>query len=221
MRSKPALPVVADVQRVVHPGARGPVLGRDLAHEEAGDPRRLHHPLPEDDLAATGTRAPRRREHRLRARAATGRRGVPRRGSARSCRARPRGSPPSCPSWGHAVSSMKSVGSCSSPPIGTLAKSTDWSGDHSTGISTLLVTSWRIVSTFVTHSRRSPVRSRSTSRSHAPPPVTAVKRDHVVGPTGAVRELREVEQAGVVRCPRGAASRPCGTRLRTRPRADP
>ena len=41
------------------------VLGRDLGGEQAEDPGRAGHPLPQDHLAAAGRRAPGRAEHRL------------------------------------------------------------------------------------------------------------------------------------------------------------
>src|SRR6478609_4422915 len=75
---------------------------------------------------------------------------------------------------GQPVSSMNRCSSCSRPSVGTSAKSTSWIGDQCTGSITLAVTSWRQASTDCSHSRRSPVRSRWSRRSHAAPSRTPV-----------------------------------------------
>src|SRR5207245_4589562 len=56
---QPALPAVADVEGVVHPGAWRPVLGRHLPGEEPEEPPRVDDLLHHDQLAP-GSRAPRR-----------------------------------------------------------------------------------------------------------------------------------------------------------------
>ena len=78
------------------------------------------------------------------------------------------------------------------------ARSRSAIGDHGSGTSTLPCTSWRKVSSSRIQSCRSPDWMRRHRRSHAAPSRTAVIGHHLVRPAAAVGVVQVPEQAGVV-----------------------
>jgi hypothetical protein len=69
---------------------------------------------------------------------------------------------------------MKTLGSWSTGPLGTAARSISCTGDQGSGINSFAVTSWRSPSSRAASGARSPESTRSTSPCQAAPSRSAV-----------------------------------------------